>query len=41
MADGFVIAFAAFHLERELVLAALVLDDIRRDGRARDGGRAD
>ena len=41
MADGLVITLAAFHLEREFLLAALVLDDIRHDGRAADGGRAD
>ena len=41
MADSLVIALAAFHLERQLVFAALVLDDIRHDGRPGDGGRAD
>ena len=41
MTDGLVITFAAFHLEREFLFAALVLDDIRHDGRAADGGRAD
>jgi hypothetical protein len=41
MADGLVITLAAFHLEREFFLAALVLDNICHDGRAADGGRAD
>ena len=41
MADGLVITLAAFHLESEFLLAALVLDDIRHDGRAGDGGRTD
>ena len=41
MADGLVITLATFHLERELVFAALVLDDIRHDGGTADGGRAD
>ena len=41
MADGLVITFAAFHLESEFLLAAFVGDDIRHDGRAGDGGRAD
>ena len=41
MADGLVITFAAFHLERQLVFAALVFDDIRQDRRTGDGGRAD
>jgi len=36
-----VITFAAFHLERQLVFAALVFDDIRYDGGTGDGGRAD
>jgi len=41
MADGLVIALAAFHFERQLVFAALVGDDIRDDGGTGDGGRAD
>ena len=41
MADGLVIALAAFHFERQLLLAALVFDDIRHDGGTGDGGRAD
>ena len=41
MADGLVIALAAFHFERQLVFAALVLDHIRHDGGTGDGGRAD
>ena len=34
MADGLVITLAAFHLEREFFLAALVLDDIGHNARA-------
>ena len=37
MADGFVITFAAFHLEREFFLAALVFDHVGDDARARNG----
>ncbi len=40
MTDGLVITFAAFHLERQLLLAALVRDDIGHDARARNGRRA-
>ena len=38
MADGFVVTLAAFHLEREFVLAALVLDHIGHDAPTGDGG---
>jgi len=40
MTDGLVITLAALHLERQLVLAALVFDDVRSDSRTGDGGRA-
>jgi hypothetical protein len=40
VADGFVIAFAAFHLESDFLLAADVLDDVSHDGRATHCGRA-
>jgi hypothetical protein len=38
--DGFVIAFAAFHFERDFFLAANVLDDIGQHTRAGDRRRA-
>ena len=40
MADGLVITLAAFHLEREFFLAALVRDHVGDDARARNGRRA-
>ena len=40
MADGLVITFTAFHLERHFFLAAFVRDDIGDNIRAADGGRS-
>jgi hypothetical protein len=40
MADALMIAFAAFHLKSEFLLAADVLDDVGDDGSARHSGRA-
>ena len=41
VADGFMITLAAFHLESEFLLAALVLHHVGNDAGARDGRRAD
>ena len=35
MTDGFVITFAAFHLESQFLVTALVRDDVGNDARTR------
>jgi hypothetical protein len=41
VADGFVVAFSALHLESDFLFAANVLDDVGHNSRATDGRRAD